>query len=436
MSAIANSKLFSALHTGKNKNGPVKLGHRIVLAPLTRNRGTEPNLCPHQDHVDYYSQRATAGGLLITEAVNISPEAVGYISVPGIWTEEQTVAWRAVTNAVHAKGGKIFMQLWHTGRIAHPSFGDHPLLKRSGKEGMALPSVSASPSQMIHPKRKTPLPASTYQGAVEAAVPRELSMDEIPRLRQDYARAARNAMRAGFDGVELHAAHGYLIDQFIQDGVNKRTDAYGGSIENRCRLLCEVVQTLTETVGNGRLGVRLSPTTIDPNTGRQNQTYFAASCSNPDETYHYAVNAMNQFDLAYLLLTEPRWSPARDGDPSKDVGFTQPLSNKKYRDLYKGTLMAAGGFTPASAAKAIEDGDYDLVAFGRWFISNPDLPERIRTGAKLNVYNRKTFYTETINGGNAEGYTDYPSLDGTIGVPGKYELMDQSKIGANLKSSL
>jgi N-ethylmaleimide reductase len=352
-------------------SGPIDLEHRCVLAPLTRNRATEPGLCPHALHVEYYEQRASAGGLLITEAVAISPEAVGYTSVPGIWTAEQTEAWKPVVDAVHAKGGLIVMQLWHTGRISQPSFGSHPLLKASG---MALPSVSASAVPMTHPRTGKALMTATYEGVEECAVPRALETAELQgRLREDYARAATNAKAAGFDGVELHAAHGYLIDQFLQDGVNKRTDMYGGSIENRCRLLFEITETLVSVMGPGRVGVRLSPTTIDPKTGRQSQLYFAASCTvrrardhsytvtdpmilllccdalvqgshrccflllagcatpqDPDAVYEHAVSGMNAFDLAYLQLTEPRWSGRDDGDVTKDKGFSQPLSNHKY----------------------------------------------------------------------------------------------------------
>ena len=212
--------------------GPIigGLSHRIALAPLTRNRAAEPSLAPHSNHVQYYSQRASPGGLLITEAVAISPEAVGYCSIPGIWTDEQVEGWRAVANAVHAKGGKLVMQLWHVGRIAQPSFGEHPLLRRcaAGATPMALPSVSSSASPMVHPKTGRPLNTVTYAGAEECATPRALQREELApcggRLLEDYRRAARNAMRAGCDGVELHAAHGYLIDQFLCDGVNKRAD--------------------------------------------------------------------------------------------------------------------------------------------------------------------------------------------------------------------
>ena len=426
------SPLFEPLRTGEDHAGPIALSHRIVLAPLTRNRAAEPSLAPHASHVEYYAQRASPGGLLITEAVAISPEGVGYTSIPGIWTEEQVEGWRRVTHGVHAAGGKIVVQLWHVGRISQPSFGRHPLLRRSG---LPLPSVSASASRMVHPRSGAPLQAVTYAGSEECATPRALTLQELPRLVEDYRRAARNALRAGFDGVELHAAHGYLLDQFLQDGVNVRTDAYGGSVGNRCRLLFEVVGALREVVGAGRLGVRLSPTTLDPATGRQNQLYYAATCSDPDATYAHAVAGLNGRGLAYLLLTEPRWTGRDDGDFATDKGFGKPLSNAKYRDIYRGTLMAAGGFTPASAAEAVAAGTYDLVAFGRWFLSNPDLPERIRTGAQLNVYDRDTFYHATIDGGGDEGYTDYPSLDGSVGTPGKYRLVDAAKIGSSLAAS-
>jgi len=188
-------------------------------------------------------------------------------------------------------------------------------------------------------------------------------------------------------------------------------------------------------VGPGRLAVRLSPTTIDPRTGRQNQQYFAATCSDPDEVYAHAVRGLNEFELAYLLLSEPRWSGRDDHDVVSDKGFAQPLSNTKFRALFQGTLVGAGGFTPATAAQAVAQGHYDAVAFGRWFISNPDLPERIRTGAPLNVYERATFYQATIEGGHTDGYTTYPDMAGSVGVPGKYALMEQRDIGSSLVGS-
>jgi N-ethylmaleimide reductase len=382
--------------------------------------------------VNYYSQRASPGGLLITEATIISPEAMGYPSVPGIWTDTQVAAWRKVTDAVHAKDGKIFCQLWHVGRVAHPSFGEHPLLQTSGRP---LPSVSASATVISHPKSGKPLRTMTYKGFEEHVVARPLRTDEIPRLIDDYVHAARMAMKAGFDGVELHAAHGYLVDQFLQDGTNQRCDAYGGSVENRCRLLCELVEATCNCLGPGRVSVRMSPTTLDPKTGRQNQLYYCAASTDPDAVYGHAVARMNDFPLAYLLLTEPRWTGKADGDPLTDAGFVTPVSNGKYRDIYRGTLIGAGGFTPKAAAAAVEAGTYDMIAFGRWFISNPDLPERIRTGSPLNIYDRSTFYTPTAMGGGDAGYTDYPDMKGAIGVKGKYKLIAQDQIGSSLVSA-
>lgn len=435
--ASDRAALFNPVSLQKGRPTPdaMTLKHRVVLAPLTRNRATEPGLCPHAAQVEYYSQRASPGGLLISEAVNISPEAVGYTSTPGIWTEEQVAAWRLVTDAVHAKGGRIFCQLWHTGRVSQPSFGTHPLLRASGR---SLPSVSASATAIVHPRTGKPGKTVTYDGVEATAVPRALHTAEIAvRLREDYREAAANAIRAGFDGCELHAAHGYLVDQFIQDGVNTgRTDQYGGSVPNRCRLLFELAEAISAEIGSHRLAVRLSPTTIDPTTGIQTQYYYGTTCTDPDDVYAHAVSGLNGFNLAYLLLTEPRWSGRFDGDVTKDKGFTMPLTNAKYRKLYTGTLIAAGGFTPATAAAAVSDGIYDLIAFGRWFIANPDLPERLRTGAQLNVYNRDTFYLPTITGGGSEGYTDYPDLAGSVGVPGKYALMDQAAVGTSLPSKL
>jgi len=435
MPGLADSALFTPCTMGNGS--PVSLKHRICLAPLTRNRGSEPNLCAHQDHVDYYTQRASPGGLVITEAVNICPQAVGYVSVPGIWTDEQADSWRRVTDSVHAKGGKIFMQLWHVGRVAMPSFGEHPLIARSG---MPLPGVSSSPTTMVHPKTGQPLTNMTYKGKETYEPPRQLSVEDIKVLVEAYRHACRQCMKANFDGVEVHAAHGYLIDQFLRNGVNKRTDAYGGTLENRCRLLYEVMEATTSVMGPGRVGVRISPSNMDKKSGRETASYFGATTSDPEEIYPYAVEGLNKFPLAYVLLTEPRWNPAA-GDPDADAGFKMPLSNvgpdapHDYRKIYKGTLMGAGGFTPQSAAEAVQKGLYDLVAFGRWFISNPDLPDRIAKGSPLNVYNRATFYTETIRGGNFEGYTDYPDLAGSVGVQGKYKTMDQDKMGSNLANA-
>jgi len=397
----------------------------VVLAPLTRQRAAEPSLAPTHLHVEYYAQRASPGGLVITEAVYISPEALAYPGAPGIWTAEQTERWKSVTAAVHAKGGKISIQLWHTGRIGHPSFGKHPLVAESGRP---IPSVSSSAVPFTHPRTGKLMWTSTYEGKEEHVTPRALTRAGIQRVCKDYQDAARNAVEAGFDYVELHAAHGYLVDQFLQNGVNHRSDEYGGSVENRCRFLFEVVDALTDVVGRGRVAVRLSPTTFV--NGRQNQLYFGATDTNPDAVYEHAVNGLNRHGLAYLLLTEPRWNGRDDDDVTKDKGIRKPLSNAHYRQIYKGTLMAGGGFTPASAKKAVADGTYDLIAFGRWFISNPDLPDKLRRGSPLNVYRRASFYE-----GGADGYVDYPSEDGLLGETGKYPLMEQDRVGASLLSA-
>jgi N-ethylmaleimide reductase len=440
------SKLFKPLQVGRIGT----LQHRVVLAPLTRNRASEPDLAPSPLAVQYYQQRASPGGLLITEATNISPESLAYPSTPGIWSESQTQGWKQVTKAVHDKGGFVVCQLWHTGRVAHPSFANHP----AAKELNYTPCVSSSPTPIVnrHGKRgKT----ATYDGIVEHAMPRALDKEEIPRLCQDYSRAAQNAKEAGFDGVELHAAHGYLIDQFLNDGVNHRTDEYGGSAANRCRLLQEVVEAILEVWPSEQVGVRLSPHDA-PNGGN---TYYGCKDSNPDGVYPHAVQLLNQYNLAYLLLTEPRWVGKHDDSPETDPGFQMPLINlEKYRNLYSGVLIGAGGFTPTTSYTAMNDDDgYDALAFGRWFISNPDLPLRLqkwhdyeqrgRTGTKpptLNRYERGTFYAN-----EAEGYIDYPSLefeefqksgskekeDFQGMTLGKYDLVEQQTIGTSLKAT-
>jgi len=403
--------LFTPLEAGE-----LKLKHRVVLAPLTRMRAAEPSLAPSDLAVEYYRQRASEGGLLISEATLISMEGNGTPSAPGIFTEEQVAGWRRVTEAVHAKGGMIMCQLWHQGRVAHPSFADHPLAK---KLGGPKPSASAGAVGITNSKGK-PGKTMTYKGPKPHAVPRPFELEEIPRLVDDYRRAARNAMRAGFDGVEVHSAHGYLIDQFLCDGVNNRTDAYGGSIPNRIRLLLEVTEACVAVWGPGRVAVRLSP------LSKGSMTYYGTTTTDPLEIYSAAVSALNRFPLAYLLLTEPRWSGRHDGNIDKDPSFGMDLVNGDvYRKLYKGTLMGSSGFTPASAARAVEGGTYDVIAFGRWFISNPDLPEKIRSGAPLSRYNRATFYSP-----GPEGYTDYPR-----GTSTKYPPIEQSKIGVNLKSA-
>ena len=407
------------------------LAHRVVLAPMTRTRATYATLAPSEQTALYYGQRASPGGLLITEATHISPEATPVWTiysavrddgghVPGIWTAAQTEAWRAVTTAVHAKGGLISCQLLHAGRVAQPGIGEHPLV--SGTDA-PLPSVCSSETALV-PGRD----AGDYNWDQAAALPRALATEEIGRVVDDYRRAARNADQAGFDYVELHAAHGYLVEQFLCDGINHREDRYGGSIGNRCRFLFEVVAALVAELGAGRVGVRLSPTSVDPATGKLYQMYFGAFSSDAESLYDHAVTGLNDFPLAYLMLTEPRVgalsvTPEADGSPAK------PLRNRRFRELYRGMLVGAGGFTPRTAAAAVTDGIYDLVAFGRWFLANPDLPDRLRVGSPLNVYDRKTFY-----GAGPKGYVDYPDWQ-QIGDPlfGAYSLIEQSQIGASLR---
>jgi N-ethylmaleimide reductase len=400
---------------------------------MTRTRADCATLAPTEQTALYYTQRASPGGLLITEATHISPEATpvwtiysavreGGGHVPGIWTNIQTQGWREVVDAVHDQRALISCQLLHAGRVAQPGIGDHPIVRGTGAQ---LPSVSSSATALCPGQE-----GGDYSWDQPAAEPRALETDEIVRVIDDYRRAARNAVLAGFDFVEVHAAHGYLVEQFLCDGINRRTDRYGGSIENRCRFLFEVIAALVHDLGPGRVGVRLSPTSIDPATGKLYQMYFGAFSSDAEQLYEHAVAGLNDFPLSYLMLTEPRVG-ALSLAPEADGSQTQPLRNARFRKIYRGMLIGAGGFTPRTAEAAVADGIYDLVAFGRWFLANPDLPGRLLAGTPLNVYDRKTFY-----GAGAEGYTDYPNFSqlGT-GRSGKYPLIDQSQIGTSLKGA-
>jgi len=409
------ASLFDPITLG---GGQIHLKHRVVLSPLTRLRADPATMTVQAMGVEYYKQRASDGGLLISEGTVISPEGVGGNTPPGIWTEDQVSAWRRVTDAVHEKGGYIFCQLWHQGRIGHPSYKAHPLIAASGGP---WPSVSAS---AIAAPGKT---ISIFpKGKGLNATPRALETAEIPRLVEDYRHAARCAKKAGFDGVEIHSAHGYLLDQFIRTGTNQRTDGYGGTAENRCRLSLEVASAVIEEMGPGRVAVRLSPSKSG------SMLFYGSTDSDElDEgglhvAYKHLITELGHLPLAYLLLTEPRWHQGKfDDDAAKDPGFNMPLTaSADYRPVYPGTLAAAGGFTPATAAQAVREGTCDLVGFGRWFISNPDLPERIREGAPLNQYNRKTFYSN-----DEEGYTDYPDMQGSFGVSGRYSVVSQNTLG-------
>ncbi|WP_412025694.1 alkene reductase [Burkholderia cepacia] len=363
------NKLFNPL-----KLGPVTLNHRVVHAPVTRMR-SEPGNVPGDLIVEYYTQRATDGGLLITEATAISPLAIAYVDAPGIYTEAQVAGWKRVVDAVHAKGARIFLQLWHAGRQAHPA-----------NTGGVTPIAPSARRSLEHAAIR-----DVHGGITEAELvePRPLALHEIPGIVEQFRAGAQRAKAAGFDGVELHAANGYLLDQFLLDGANDRTDAYGGPIENRARFLFEVVDATVSVWGAGRVAVRLSPS----------GSYGTVSDSDPHATFGYVARRLNDYGLAYLHVIEPR---IRGNEENADAS-EHDVSAKDLRQAFHGTIVAAGGFTRDNAEQILADGHADLVAFGRMFISNPDLPERLRTGAPLTRYDRTTFY-----GGDARGYTDYP----------------------------
>jgi len=351
------------------KIGDIALNNRIVMAPLTRNRAIEGN-CPGPMTVDYYRQRAAAG-LIIAEASQISPMGQGYLDTPGIYSQDQVTAWRNVTDAVHQAGGKMVLQLWHVGRISHSS-----LLP----DGVAPVSSSSQPS---------PAMTFTRNGFEPVSPARALRDDEIPALIEDYRKAARNAMDAGFDGVEIHAANTYLIEQFLRDSVNDRSGPYGGSIENRARLLLDVVQAVTKEIGAGRTGVRLSPmTTFGGST---------ALDSNPQALYGHVVEKLAPAGLAYLHVIEG------------ETGSTRETADKfDYEALHRkfaGAWMVNNCYTRDEALAEVSSGKADLVAFGRPFISTPDLVRRLKDNLPLNELKADKLY-----GGGAEGYIDYPVL--------------------------
>ena len=350
--------------------GDITLANRVVMSPLTRNRS--PELKPTPLNVEYYRQRATAG-LIITEASPVCPMGHGYMDTPGIYTPEQVTAWRQVTDAVHAAGGRIVIQLWHVGRISHSS-----LLPG----GAAPVSSSARPSQAM---------TVTHQGMVPVSPARALRDDELPGVVADYAHAARCAMDAGFDGVEVHSANTYLLEQFLRDSVNDRTGPYGGSIPNRARLLIEVMQAVSTAIGAGRTGIRLSP-----------QTTFRGSCaldSDPTALYGYVVEQLAPLGLAYLHVIE-----GETGGPRRPEGMAA-FDYDALRARFPGAWMVNNGYGRDDGMAAVASGHADLVAFGRPYIANPDLVRRLRDNAPLNEPRVDKFY-----GGGAEGYTDYPTL--------------------------
>ncbi|NLP64823.1 alkene reductase [Paraburkholderia sacchari] len=365
--------LFEPIRLGRHT-----LAHRVAMAPLTRSRAGQPGNVPTPMNAEYYRQRAAAA-LIVTEATQISQQGQGYAWTPGIHSPGQIEGWRAVSEAVHAEGGKIFLQLWHVGRVSHPVF----------QPDAGLP---VAPTAMPVPG-KTFIVDSNGNGVwADVPVPQALTIEGIAQIVQDFRVAARHAMQAGMDGVEIHAGNGYLIDQFINSNSNRRTDAYGGSIENRTRLLFEVVDAVSAEVGAVNVGVRLTP------MGR----FMGMGDDTPEATFGHIAEHLNERNLAYLHLVEPAIvGTVKDEkyDPRWDAII------QLMRQRFNGVLMLAGGYTLETAIKAIESGRADLIAFGRPFIANPDLPARLRGALPLNEADPSTFF-----GGDASGYIDYPAF--------------------------
>jgi N-ethylmaleimide reductase len=357
-----SANLFSPYRLGE-----IRLNNRFVMSPMTRSRAVEGNV-PNPLAATYYAQRSGAG-LIITEATQVSPQGVGYIRTPGIHSPEQVEGWRKVTDAVHAAGGKIFAQLWHVGRVSHPDFHGGAL--------PVAPSAVAADGEVF-----------TSRGKVPMVTPRALAIDEIPGIVAQFKMAAENAKAAGFDGVELHGANGYLLDQFLRDGANRRTDAYGGSVENRARFPLEVAEAVTSVWGATRVGYKASP----------NGTMYSMSDSDPIRTFSHLASELDRLGLGYLHVTEPISGPAA-------VPANVPRALPALRNAFHGTLVVNGGYDARTADAAIARGEADLVAFGVPFLANPDLPLRYMTRAALNAADAATFYA-----GEEKGYVDYPAL--------------------------
>lgn len=346
--------------------GPLTLPNRIVMAPLTRNRAA-PGLLPSEHAAEYYAQRASAG-LIITEATQVSVQAQGYQDTPGLYTPEQIAAWRTVTDAVHARGGRIFVQLWHVGRVSHVDL--------HGGEAPVAPSA-------IRAEAKT----FVNNGFADVSEPRALELDELPGIVESFRQAAANAIEAGFDGVEVHGANGYLLDEFLRETANVRTDAYGGSIENRARLLLEVTAAVAGEVGADRTGVRLSP--VSPASG-------IVPADDEQPQFDHVAERLGEMKIAYLHVVE-----GATGGPRDAKLFDYGALRRKFG----GTFLANNGFDKALAEEQLAAGKADLFAFGRGFIANPDFVERLESGADLNQLDPSTLY-----GGGAKGYIDYPTL--------------------------
>ncbi|MGZ5051608.1 MAG: alkene reductase [Methylobacter sp.] len=360
MTSVTGNKpnLFSPIQLGD-----LALANRIVMAPLTRNRAGEANV-PQDINVEYYCQRATAG-LIISEGSQISPQAVGYPRTPGIHSAAQVAGWKRVTDAVHEQGGRIFIQLWHTGRISHTSL-------QPGRSLPVAPSALKAAGQAV-----------TYEGVQDFETPRALTTDEVLGIVVDYSSAAQRAKEAGFDGVEIHAANGYLLDQFLRDGTNRRQDCYGGDIANRMRLLLDVVEKVVAVWGAHRVGVRLSP----------ENSFNDIKDSQPQQTFNAIARKLSDYPLAYLHVLE--------GDM---MTGERHVDYVELRNCFNGYYMANNGYNLDSGNSAIEQGHADMVAYGKLFIANPDLPERFAKKLPLNEPDQATFY-----GGDEHGYTDYPA---------------------------
>ena len=357
------SDLFSPINVGA-----ISAKNRIVMAPLTRDRAIREGRIPGPHSATYYRQRASAG-LIISEGTQIRPDGQGYLDTPGIHSKAQIEAWKKTTGAVHEAGGKILAQIWHVGRVSHTSLiGTAPV----------APSAIRANTQTF-----------TEVGMEPVSEPRALSLDEIKQVIEDYGTAARNAREAGFDGVEIHGANGYLVDQFLRDGANKRTDIYGGSIENRVRFMAEVVDSVSAAIGADRTGIRLSPVT--PASDLQD--------SDPQPLFDLAVSELAKRKIAFLHMVEGATGGARDFVPSFDF--------QKLRKLFGGVYIANNGYDRQMALDAVASGRADMVAFGKLYISNPDLAERLKASAPLTEPDKMTFYS-----GGAEGYIDYPALEG------------------------
>jgi N-ethylmaleimide reductase len=360
------------------KLGMLDLPHRVVMAPLTRSRARQPGNVPTLLNACYYAQRASAA-LIVSEATQVSMQGQGYAWTPGIHSREQIEGWRLVTDAVHEAGGRIFLQLWHVGRISHPSLQPDNMLP------VAPSAITPAGNAFIENEKG--------EGQLVPFVrPRALQIEEMPYIVQQYARAARNALAANFDGVEVHGANGYIIDQFINSSTNHRTDVYGGTVEHRARLLMEVVEAVSEIWGPDRVGVRLSP------LGKLNDI----SDDDPESTFGTIAQALSDFRFAYLHIVNPAAAAIEKGE-APDARAERMLA--LIREKYRGTLIVTGGFDRDTAEAWLEQGKADLIAFGRKFLANPDLPDRFRARKSLNGDDPTTYY-----GGGAKGYTDYPSL--------------------------